>query len=75
MGISQQGIDYDSLDAKPVHLVFLLLGPEHESEEHLLALKRLAQLLDNPLFYGEMISQTTPEGAWAVLKKYEDVII
>jgi PTS system fructose-specific IIC component/PTS system nitrogen regulatory IIA component len=71
LGISTNGVDYDALDGKPVKLFFLMLAPERDTEEHLRLLKRLAELLDQDNFYQEMSTQTTPEGAFAVLKRYE----
>ena len=75
LGISKQGIDYDALDGKPVYLLFLILAPEKESEKHLRLLKRLAELLDNPKFYTDLLAQTTSQGAHGILKKYEEILI
>ena len=38
-------IDFDSVDGKPVDLVFLLLVPEQAGADHLKALARLSRLL------------------------------
>jgi PTS system fructose-specific IIC component/PTS system nitrogen regulatory IIA component len=72
LGISSDGIDYDSLDEKPVHIIFMELAPPVESEKHLHLLKRVAEILRNPLFYDEVLKQKTPAGVYEVLKKYED---
>jgi PTS system fructose-specific IIC component/PTS system nitrogen regulatory IIA component len=74
IGISRPGIDYDALDGRPVYLVFLLLSPERDSEQHLRLIKRLAELLENPQFYTEMAAQTSASGAFATLKKYEGIL-
>jgi PTS system fructose-specific IIC component/PTS system nitrogen regulatory IIA component len=74
MGISKKGVDYESLDGKPVHLFFFMLSPEMESEQHLRLLKRLAQMLDNPDFYTELAAAGTSAAAFATLKKYEDIV-
>jgi PTS system fructose-specific IIC component/PTS system nitrogen regulatory IIA component len=75
LGISKKGIDYDALDGQPVYLLFMLLAPQKDSEKHLRLLKRLAGLLDNPQFYTELVSQTDPQAAYGVIKKYEDIFI
>ena len=31
LGIHPQGINFDSLDDRPAHLIFLLIGPEHKA--------------------------------------------
>jgi PTS system fructose-specific IIC component/PTS system nitrogen regulatory IIA component len=75
IGISKKGIDYDALDGKPVYLLFMILAPEKDTEKHLWTLKRLAELLDNPQFYTDLVAQNTPQEAYGILKKYEDILI
>jgi PTS system fructose-specific IIC component/PTS system nitrogen regulatory IIA component len=74
LGISKKGIDYDALDGKPVYLLFLILAPEPDTEKHLGLLKRLAELLDNPQFYTDLVGQTSAQGAHGIIKKYEDIL-
>jgi PTS system fructose-specific IIC component/PTS system nitrogen regulatory IIA component len=75
LGISKKGIDYDALDGNPVHLLFLILAPEKDSETHLRLLKRLAALLDDPQFYTELALQSSAQDACEIIKKYEDILI
>ncbi|OHE59077.1 MAG: PTS sugar transporter subunit IIA, partial [Treponema sp. GWA1_62_8] len=56
LGVSKKGVDYDALDGEPVYLLFLMLAPQKDSEKHLRLLKRLAELLDNPAFYTDLVS-------------------
>ncbi|MEH0022045.1 MAG: PTS sugar transporter subunit IIA [Desulfobacter sp.] len=44
-GLSTKGIDYDSLDDKPVHIFFLLLTPENSTGGHLKVLAQISKLL------------------------------
>jgi PTS system fructose-specific IIC component/PTS system nitrogen regulatory IIA component len=74
LGISRKGIDYDALDGNPVHLLFLILAPEKDSETHLRLLKRLATLLDDPQFYTELALQPSAQEACEIIKKYEDIL-
>jgi PTS system fructose-specific IIC component/PTS system nitrogen regulatory IIA component len=74
LGISKKGIDYDALDGNPVHLLFLILVPEKDSETHLRLLKRLAMLLDDPQFYTDLALQSSAQGACEIIKKYEDIL-
>ncbi|MDR1949509.1 MAG: PTS sugar transporter subunit IIA [Spirochaetaceae bacterium] len=75
LGISKKGIEYEALDDKPVYLLFMILAPELEAEKHLRVLKRLAELLDNPQFYTELLAQRDAQGAHGIIKKYEDFLI
>lgn len=73
LGISRRGIDYEALDDKPVYLVFMILAPELDAEKHLQVLKRLAELLQNPQFYTDLLAQKDAQGAAGVIKKYEEI--
>ena len=50
IGISAEGIDFKSLDGKPVHAVFLLLSPEDRPEEHLDAMEAIFGNLNQDTF-------------------------
>jgi PTS system fructose-specific IIC component/PTS system nitrogen regulatory IIA component len=75
LGISRKGIDYDALDGEPVYLIFMVLIPQKDTEKHLRILKRMAELLENPQFYIELVAQRDPQGAYNIIRKYEDVLI
>ncbi|GHV94970.1 hypothetical protein AGMMS50293_12900 [Spirochaetia bacterium] len=75
LGVSRNGLDYDALDGEPVHLLFMIVAPQKDSEKHLRILKRLAELLENPQFYTDLQSQKDAQGAYKVICKYEDVLI
>ncbi len=49
-GRSTAGIDFQSLDRKPVHLFFLLVTPADRPGDHLKTLARVSRILRNPLF-------------------------
>jgi PTS system nitrogen regulatory IIA component len=44
-GLSRNGIDYDSLDNRPVHIFFLLLTPQNSTGGHLKVLAQISKLL------------------------------
>ena len=47
-GRSSRGVDFQSLDAKPVYLFFLLVTPDNKPGDHLKALARISRILKNP---------------------------
>lgn len=71
IGISRAGIDYEALDGKPVHLIFMLLSSPDSSELHLRVLKRLARLLENTKFYNALLEQKSSEAVYDLVCKYE----
>ena len=50
VGRSRQGIQFDALDGKPVHLVFLFLVPTGQFQKHVHVLANVAKLLHRPDF-------------------------
>jgi nitrogen PTS system EIIA component len=49
-GLSQKGIDFDSMDKRPSHIFFLLVTPENSTGLHLKVLARISRLLKNDDF-------------------------
>jgi len=45
LGISKQGVDFDSLDGEPAYIFFLLMAPIDSAGPHLKALARISRLL------------------------------
>ena len=56
IGISQEGIDYDSLDKAPVHVVFMIIGNEKDTEHHIQLLRQLTLILQTPDFVKKILS-------------------
>jgi nitrogen PTS system EIIA component len=54
-GRSKKGVDFDSLDGKPVHIFFLLLAPENSVGQHLKALARISKMLKTANFRQKLI--------------------
>lgn len=49
IGVSREGIEFNSLDGKPVHVVLLLIAPPDARVAHLQALQSASNVLRNPL--------------------------
>ncbi len=50
LGISRKGVQFDSLDGEPVHVIFMLVAPNDSSGQHLKALARVSRLLKDKFF-------------------------
>lgn len=50
VGVSEQGIDFDSLDRERTHVFFLLVSPPGHAREHLQALENIARQLHDDMF-------------------------
>ena len=49
-GLSQRGVNFDSLDGEPVYIFFLLIAPEESAGPHLKALARISRMLKDKYF-------------------------
>lgn len=72
VGISHKGIDYDSLDKAPVHLVFMVLCNPEKPEMHLSVLKELSTVLQSPTFLKEVMEKKTPQEVYDLLCSFKD---
>jgi len=50
LGLSREGIDFQSLDGRPVHVIFLIISPENRPGDHMRALERISRHLRKPEF-------------------------
>ena len=74
LGISQKGVQYDSLDGEPVYLLFMIISPLEDSEKYLRLLKHLAELMEIPEFQVELQAQNDPQSAFRVIRKFEEML-
>ena len=64
-------IPFDAPDGKPVAQVFVLLVPEHATEQHLQLLSELAQMFSEARFRESLGSPTDAAGLRAVFDRWE----
>ena len=50
LGISKKGVDFDSLDGEPAHILCLLVAPMDSAGPHLKALAQISRLLKDKYF-------------------------
>jgi len=61
IGISEKGIDFDSMDGEPVHLVILVAAGEKQHKEYLRLMSNIMGILKNPDVKDRMIKSQSPE--------------
>ncbi|MDY6407830.1 MAG: PTS sugar transporter subunit IIA [Pseudomonadota bacterium] len=62
-------VDFESVDDKPVDLVFLLLVPEEAGADHLKALARLSRLLRNETVANELRQAKDPQTVYRLIEE------
>ncbi|UCG43556.1 MAG: PTS sugar transporter subunit IIA [candidate division WOR-3 bacterium] len=70
-GRSDKGVDFNSLDSKPCHLVFLIVAPEDRKTEYIMTLARVSKLLRRQDVRSELGRADTPEALLEVLRSHE----
>ncbi|MCM8785133.1 MAG: PTS sugar transporter subunit IIA [Candidatus Omnitrophica bacterium] len=72
LGLSQTGVDFDSLDGEPVYIIFLVLAPTKSIGQHLKTLAKIARLLKDKVFRNALRNCKTPEEAIKIIKEDEE---
>jgi fructose-specific phosphotransferase system IIA component len=67
VGLSKRGIDFSSIDKKPVHVIFLFLTPLSETGTHLKILSKLSTMLHSKSFVQQLRNASTNEELYLTL--------
>lgn len=70
-GVTREPLEFDALDAQPVRLVFLLVGPETAAGMHIKALSRISRLVRQPELRERLMAAQDPESFIEVLREAE----
>ncbi|MEK6559630.1 MAG: PTS sugar transporter subunit IIA [Planctomycetota bacterium] len=60
LGVTEQGIEFNAIDGKPVHLVFLIATKERTNSTYLGLLSRIARLFIDEPFKQRVIKSVSP---------------
>jgi fructose-specific phosphotransferase system IIA component len=71
IGRKKEGIDFDSLDGRPVHLVIMIGANTEQRDDYLKVLAKISILLKNSEFREKMIHAKSPEEIIDLLKTGE----
>ncbi|MEK9135651.1 MAG: PTS sugar transporter subunit IIA [Bacteroidota bacterium] len=69
--VTSEPIDYQSLDEKPVRLVFLLVGKDNMVGPHIKLLSRISRLMNKEEFRNRLIELKTPHEILESFRKEE----
>ena len=67
LGRSVEGIEFESIDGKPTHLVFMLVAPSSSTGVHLKALARLSRLFRDADFRARLLAAPSGEAMYQVI--------
>jgi PTS system fructose-specific IIA component/PTS system nitrogen regulatory IIA component len=72
VAISEQGVDFESLDGEKVHLLFLLVSPPDRPGDHLRALENISRQLRDDTFCRFLKQSNKPEDVWQLLEEADN---
>lgn len=71
IAVDRDGIDFEALDRQPVHVVFLLLGPLGEREQHFDILGRIGSLGRDKMIRMQLLGCRSPDEVIEVLEEID----
>ena len=69
--VTERPIDYESLDEKPVRLIFLLVGKDNLVGPHIKLLSRISRLMNKEEFRQKLLEQTSPSDILELFRQEE----
>jgi fructose-specific phosphotransferase system IIA component len=70
-GVTENEINFESLDGEPVRLIFLLVGKESSVGPHLKLLSRISRLMNKDEFRLKLINAKTPSEIQSLFESEE----
>ncbi|MCC6239235.1 MAG: PTS sugar transporter subunit IIA [Phycisphaerales bacterium] len=72
IGKAAEPIDFQSIDGKPVSLIWLLSSPPEKTGPHIHALARISRLMTMDKFRQALFAATTPQEMFDIIEKQEN---
>jgi len=72
VGVSSEGVDFNSLDGDKVHLLFLLVSPPDRPGDHLRALENISRQLRDDTFCRFLKQARTPQDIQQLLEEADN---
>jgi len=71
IGVVKEGLDFKSLDGKPVHIVFLIVAPEEAKNKYIQVLARISRMCRQEDFRKTLLGAASPSEVISVLEKFD----
>ncbi|OQX70927.1 MAG: hypothetical protein B6D62_03185 [Candidatus Cloacimonas sp. 4484_275] len=72
IGISRKGINFESIDGQPVHIIVLIATPKKNYDLHLHVLANIAKIFGhNPEIKNRLVQAKSPEEVFEILQSEE----
>jgi fructose-specific phosphotransferase system IIA component len=72
VGISREGVDFESQDGKPSKLFFLMIAPTTESGPHVQAIAKIVKMIKLDRFREKLVKADNPEVIIEAMERVEN---
>ena len=69
LGIHKKGICYESIDDKPVHLIFMIASPENKNREYIEIMSELSVLLKDNELKQKILSLDSEKNVYRIIRE------
>ena len=69
---SGEGVDFESLDGEPVHILFLMVAPAGSHGIHIKALARISRILNDEVLRSRLRKASSPEEVLELIAEREE---
>lgn len=71
-GRSKNGVEFNAMDGKPVHIFFLLVAPENTTGQHLKVLAKISRMLKDRRFRENLKEAITRDDLYRIIAERDD---
>jgi nitrogen PTS system EIIA component len=71
VAVAPEGVEFDSIDRRPVRLFVAVLAPDRAPGDHLRVLARVSRLLRDPRVRAELMAASSPTAVLSILEAEE----
>ena len=72
VAISKAGVDFESLDGEPIHIIVLMMAPKNSQGVHIKALARVSKILNDESTRFRLVNAPTAEEIMGVIAEREE---
>ena len=72
---SKKGVEFESLDQKPVHFVCMVIAPAHSTGQHLKVLARVSRIFKNQGIHEEILKAENSDTIYSILMNEDSKFI
>jgi PTS system nitrogen regulatory IIA component len=74
-GRSRAGVDFNSLDGRPVHLFFLIIAPDASSAQYLKVLAKISRMLKDSKMRKDLLEAVSADDLYRIIETMDQKIV